>query len=198
MTTPSRALTTSLSIAFSVLLGGLIGAAPASAAPTPKPAPLPAAQSWVGGQELIGTRQLTALDPGTPAPPAPKAAAWLVADLDSREILAARRVHVPLAPASTMKIFTSLALAPRLDVRKVYTARRDDAAIDGTKVGLVPGSRYTVDQLLRDDVDPEAGAVDGDRLAIAVDDPPAARWDRDQLDPVALAQELVLLVLGDR
>lgn len=121
---------------------------PAAAGAAPKPPPLPPAQSWVGGKELIGTGVLTDLAPGTPAPPQPKAAAWLVADLGTRSIIAGRRVHVPLAPASTMKIFTSLALAPRLDVKKVYTARDDDANIDGTKVGLVPGSRYTVDQLL--------------------------------------------------
>ena len=44
-----------------------------------------------------------------------------------------------------------------------------------------------VDQLLRDDVDAEARPVDRDRLAVAVDDPAAARRHRDQLDPVALA-----------
>jgi serine-type D-Ala-D-Ala carboxypeptidase (penicillin-binding protein 5/6) len=126
----------------------LLTPAAASAAPTPKPSPLPAAQSWVGGQNLIGTQVLADLEPGTPAPPQPKAGAWLVADLNTRSVIAARRVHVPLAPASTMKIFTSLALAPRLDARTIYTAQDDDANVDGTKVGLVPGSRYTVDQLL--------------------------------------------------
>jgi D-alanyl-D-alanine carboxypeptidase (penicillin-binding protein 5/6) len=114
----------------------------------PKPAPLPAAVSWVGGKQLISAKPLLAGPAGVPAPPAPTAASWLIADLDSREVLAARRVHVPLAPASTLKIFTGLALAPLLDPGTVYTGRSDDAAVDGTKVGIVPGSTYTVDDLL--------------------------------------------------
>ena len=55
-----------------------------------------------------------------------------------------------------------------------------------------------VGQLLRNDIDPETGPVDGDRLAVAVDDPAPPWRDRDQLHPVALAQQLVFLVLGDR
>jgi D-alanyl-D-alanine carboxypeptidase (penicillin-binding protein 5/6) len=145
-------------VAAAVLAGGLVlagspgpaaavGAASAGAK-KPKPFPLPAATSWVGGERLIHSGELLSLAPGTPKPPVPKAAAWLVADLGTRQILAGRNVHVPLATASTMKIFTALALAPRLDPKTVYTATAADADIDGTKVGLVPGSRYTVDQLL--------------------------------------------------
>ena len=61
-----------------------------------------------------------------------------------------------------------------------------------------PTTRWCVDELLRDDVDAEARAVDGDRLAVAVDDPAAARRDGDQLDAVALGQQLVMFVLADR
>jgi serine-type D-Ala-D-Ala carboxypeptidase (penicillin-binding protein 5/6) len=140
-----RALTTLAVLVLLLLPEDPAGAAPK---PTPSPFPLPAATSWVGGEDLISTRVLTDLPAGVRPPPAPKAASWLVADLDTREVLAAHRVHVPLAPASTLKIFTALALTPRLPVKHVYTARDDDAAVDGTKVGLVPGSRYTVDQLV--------------------------------------------------
>jgi len=122
--------------------------APATAAPTAPPAPLPTASSWVGGKDLIRTSVLTDLPAGVPKPKSPKAASWLVADLDSRSVLAGQRVHVPLAPASTLKIFTALALAPKLDPAKVYTGQDSDAAIDGTKVGIDPGSTYTVDDLL--------------------------------------------------
>src|SRR4030095_7848245 len=64
-----------------------------------------------------------------------------------------------------------------------------------------PGKRgndpWGVGQLLRNDVDPEARAVDGDRLAIAVYDPAPAWRDRNQLDPVAFGKQLVMLVLAD-
>src|SRR3546814_6252564 len=40
-------------------------------------------------------------------------------------------------------------------------------------------------------------AVDGDRLTRAVHDPSAARRDQDHLEPIALRQQLVTLILGD-
>jgi D-alanyl-D-alanine carboxypeptidase (penicillin-binding protein 5/6) len=84
----------------------------------------------------------------TPAPPEVPAAAWLVADLDTGEVLAAHAEHERLAPASTLKLLTALALAPGLDRDRTVTAVHEDAAIDGSKVGLVPGSVYRVDDLL--------------------------------------------------
>jgi D-alanyl-D-alanine carboxypeptidase (penicillin-binding protein 5/6) len=144
------ALAAGFVLALTVPATPAVAVAPAGAAVTakPKPVPLPTASSWVGGKELNGTALLTDLPAGVPKPKAPEAASWLVADLDSRSVLAARRVHVPLAPASTMKIFTALALAPGLDPTEVYTGQDADAAIDGTKVGIDPGSKYTVNDLL--------------------------------------------------
>jgi len=112
-----------------------------------EPVTLPAG-TVVGGSALASKDVVTDLAAGTPAPPVPKAVGWLVADLDTRQIIAARRVHTPLAPASTMKIFTALALAPTLDPADLYIASPQSTEVDGTKVGLVRGSRYTVDQLL--------------------------------------------------
>ena len=52
-------------------------------------------------------------------------------------------------------------------------------------------------QLVRDDVDAEIASIDGDGLVVPVDDPsPTRRYD-DQLDAIALGQELVMLVLGN-
>ncbi|GAB6901393.1 D-alanyl-D-alanine carboxypeptidase family protein [Kineosporia succinea] len=123
-------------------------AAPAQAKEKKDDFVLPKAVSWVGGESLISTKTLTDLPSGVAAPPKVNAASWLVADLDSREILAAKNVHVPLRPASTLKLFTSLTIAPQLDAEQVYTGTHSDEAIDGTRVGIVEGSRYTVDDLL--------------------------------------------------
>ncbi|HST82834.1 MAG TPA: serine hydrolase [Kineosporiaceae bacterium] len=142
------ALTAGFVLAVAAPTESATAAIDAVAAAKPKPVPLPAASSWVGGKELIGTSVLTDLPAGVPKPKSPAAASWLIADLDTRSVLAGRRVHVPLAPASTLKIFTALALAPKLDPDKVYTGRDADAAIDGTKVGIDPGSTYTVNDLL--------------------------------------------------
>lgn len=90
----------------------------------------------------------TVLPDGAPPPPAVQAGAWLVADVDSGEVLAAHNARTPLAPASTLKLLTLLALAPRLDREDTATVAYEDAAIEGSKVGLVEGSVYRVDDLL--------------------------------------------------
>src|SRR5205085_4898323 len=56
---------------------------------------------------------------------------------------------------------------------------------------------WAVGDLLGNKVDAEARLVDGDRLAVPIDDPAAPWRHRDELDPVAFAQQLVLLVLGN-
>jgi serine-type D-Ala-D-Ala carboxypeptidase (penicillin-binding protein 5/6) len=114
---------------------------------TTKAAPLPAPASEAGGERLARPGLQVELQPGVPRPPALRTTAWVVADLDSGAVVASCNAHVPLAPASTMKILTALALHPRIDGNARYVARPEDAAIDGTKVGLSPGSLYSVADL---------------------------------------------------
>jgi len=116
-------------------------------AATTKALPLPAPASAVGGERLAQTGLQVDPVPGAPRPPAVRTTAWMVADLDTGAVLAACNAHVPLAPASTLKILTALALHPRFARATRYVARPEDAAIDGTKVGLSPGSTYSVDDL---------------------------------------------------
>jgi D-alanyl-D-alanine carboxypeptidase (penicillin-binding protein 5/6) len=142
------ALTAGFVVAVTAPTGSASASIAGFGAAKPAPERLPKASSWVGGKELIGTAVLTDLPAGVAKPKSPKAASWLIADLETRSVLAAQRAHVPLAPASTLKILTALALAPKLDPAKVYTGQDADAAIDGTKVGIDPGSTYTVNDLL--------------------------------------------------
>ena len=100
----------------------------------------------VGGERL-GTGPEVVTDGSAPAPPAVKAASWLIADLDSGEVLAAKAPHARLRPASTLKTLTALVLLPRLDRRDVITGIDADAGIEGSKVGVYPGLRYSVDLL---------------------------------------------------
>lgn len=118
------------------------------APPSRDPATPQGSVDVVGGPRLARRGVQVDVPAGTPRPPRVTATSWLVADLDSGEVLAASRAHTPLAPASTLKILTLLAVGTRLDPGTGYTATDEDAAIDGSKVGLVPGSRYTVDDLL--------------------------------------------------
>src|SRR3954449_12711200 len=114
-------------------------AAPASAAARSEP---------IGGQ-LLGTRGVVMEGrAGAPAlPSGVTASSWLVADADTGEVLAARAPHAEHLPASTLKVLTAVTLLPRLDPAMVVRATYDDAAVDGSKVGLVPGMRYSVDTL---------------------------------------------------
>jgi D-alanyl-D-alanine carboxypeptidase (penicillin-binding protein 5/6) len=101
----------------------------------------------IGGPELGSTTTVWHVPTGVPAPPPIPAKGYVLADLTSGQVLVAHDAHRRLLTASTMKVLTALTLLPRLEPNIVYTARPADAAVDGSKVGIVPGSTYTVHQL---------------------------------------------------
>jgi D-alanyl-D-alanine carboxypeptidase (penicillin-binding protein 5/6) len=75
------------------------------------------------------------------------AASYLLADLDTGDVLVAKAPHATHLPASTLKVLTALTVMPTLDPATEVTAQPDDV-VDGSLVGLVPGLTYTVEQLL--------------------------------------------------
>ena len=104
--------------------------------------------STVGGAALASTGLV--LDaPGATALPKLSAASFLLADLDTGEVLAARNPHGHLRPASTLKVLTALTLLPQLNPDSVYKARSEDANAEGSRVGVVPEATYTVHQLFQ-------------------------------------------------
>ena len=143
----------------SATAGTLTAAAPAAAKPKPKPKPKPPALPVpratvlpalsIGGPKLAGTGIVTDLPAGVPAPPQLRNVAWLLADLDTGEVVAAKAPHAKLLPASTLKALTALTLLPRIGPDRVITATDEDANADGTRVGLVPGQKYTARQLFQ-------------------------------------------------
>lgn len=125
-----RAACTGLLLAALPLLGG----APASAQGTA-----------VGGDQLAvhGT-----VVPATAPPlPATVASGWLVADLDTGDVLAAKDPHGRYPPASTLKALTALTLIPRLAPGRQVTPTFADVKVDGSRVGLVEHVAYPVSQL---------------------------------------------------
>lgn len=76
-----------------------------------------------------------------------RAHGWILADLDSGAVLAARDPHGRYQPASILKILTAVSVAPNLPGRRVVTVSPAAAATEGSAVGLLAGARYTVDQL---------------------------------------------------
>lgn len=132
-----------------VLSRALAGSAIVLLAAAPVAAGAPASDSPVGGPQLTGVELLTDLPAGVPAPPPIAAGAYVLADLDSGDVLVAKAPHIASKPASTLKVLTALALVPELPPATVIRATPADAAIDGTKVGLDPGATYTAEQLFQ-------------------------------------------------
>ena len=81
---------------------------------------------------------------GIAAPPDTLASSFIIADLDTGEILAAKNPHKKLPPASTLKTLTALTLLPRLDMNKIYVGTKKEPATIGNKVGIYPGRKYKI------------------------------------------------------
>jgi D-alanyl-D-alanine carboxypeptidase (penicillin-binding protein 5/6) len=123
---------------LAVALGPSVGVAQAGA-PTPT----------IGGPALAANDVVVHLLGSAPPLPTIGAASFVVADLASGDVLAAKSAHLRLPPASTLKVLTADVLLPRLDPADTYTGSADDAAVEGSKVGIDPGLTYTVDQLFK-------------------------------------------------
>jgi serine-type D-Ala-D-Ala carboxypeptidase (penicillin-binding protein 5/6) len=116
------------------------GASPGiAAAPSPQP---------VGGSLLAGSGTTVHPEAGAPALPPVTAGAWIVADADTGEVLAAKGPHEHYLPASTLKTLTAVTLIPRLDPDTMVETTYGAAAVEGSKVGIVPGHSYSVDKLM--------------------------------------------------
>ncbi|MEI6699606.1 MAG: D-alanyl-D-alanine carboxypeptidase family protein [Mycobacteriaceae bacterium] len=111
------------------------------------PQPLPVPASAVGGDALSGCGVIVAA--GTPALPGDiSAEAWLVADLDTGDVIAARDPHGRHRPASIIKVLIAMQAINELPLNRIIDGTQSDANAEGTKVGVNVGGRYTVNDLL--------------------------------------------------
>jgi D-alanyl-D-alanine carboxypeptidase (penicillin-binding protein 5/6) len=120
--------------------------APPGGAGVPAPAAAPVAAIAPSAQ-AVAPSDLAVGAGATGLPARLTAGSWLVADAESGQILAAKGADFRDLPASTMKILTALVVLPGLAPDVAVTVGQDAAHIDGTKVGLVPGQRYSVRDL---------------------------------------------------
>lgn len=156
-----------LGVVLMLLSGLFIGAGPASAIQTcpdqqappppvdtseqpppgqPAPAPLPVPAEPVGGARMGECGP--AFPTGAAAPPETTAASWLVQDLDTGAVLAAKNPHARERPASLIKTLLALVVIDEFKPGDVIHPTAEDASQECTCVGLVAGGTYTVDQLL--------------------------------------------------
>ena len=154
-------------LAALALLAG-VTAAPAGASPVPPPAPKPTSGarspeapdphpplggrgpdgSATGGAALL-RRGLILPAGAEPLPKDVTAQAWVVADLDTGAVLAARDPHGRYQPASIQKLLTTVTLLPRLPGDRAVVVSKRAANTEGSHAGLVAGGHYTVDDLFR-------------------------------------------------
>nr|WP_245992427.1 D-alanyl-D-alanine carboxypeptidase family protein [Prauserella muralis] len=113
----------------------------------PSPAPLPVPATPAGGERMAECGLV--LPSGAPAPPRPDtAASWMLQNLDTGQIIAAKDPHGRQRPASLIKTLLALVVIDELDPDQVVVPTKEDANQECTCVGIVAGGRYTVDELL--------------------------------------------------
>ncbi|WP_280379334.1 D-alanyl-D-alanine carboxypeptidase family protein, partial [Nocardia wallacei] len=101
------------------------------------------------GGDKLGACGLVLPDGAPPVPADISAAAWVIADLDTGRVLAAKDPHGRYRPASTIKVLLAAVALRTLDLDKVVVGTQEDANADGTRVGIGPGGRYTNKQLMQ-------------------------------------------------
>src|ERR1700761_5537109 len=82
-----------------------------------------------------------------PIPDGP-AQTWLVADMDSGQVLAARDENLRHPPASTIKVLLALVALDELGLDSTVVADAADTQVECNCVGIKAGRSYTTRQLL--------------------------------------------------
>ncbi|MCW6006386.1 serine hydrolase [Micromonospora sp. CPCC 205371] len=104
-------------------------------------------QRAVGGDGLA-TAGLT-IPQGAGAPPKLTATSWLVADMDSGEVLGGCGPHEYGTPASVQKLLLAATVMSKLDPKQVIQVNRADLDFEAgsSAVGLLLGGKYSIETL---------------------------------------------------
>jgi serine-type D-Ala-D-Ala carboxypeptidase (penicillin-binding protein 5/6) len=121
--------------------GRSAAARPAAAAPA-------VARQDVGGADLAGPG-IVVNYPAAGAVPLPQvpASAYVIADANTGQVLAADDAHGEFPPASTLKVLTAITLIPLLNPNATVVASELAATTEEYDVGLEAGHRYKVSDL---------------------------------------------------
>jgi D-alanyl-D-alanine carboxypeptidase (penicillin-binding protein 5/6) len=112
--------------------------------PRPVPPPDDPVLRAVGG-DALDTDGLI-VPPGSKKPPALTATSWLVADLDTGEVLGSCGPHVYGTPASVQKLLLVATVMDKLDPKQTMTVTEGDLDIEvnSSAVGLLKGGKYDI------------------------------------------------------
>lgn len=106
---------------------------------SPTPSPLPV--TYDGPCGVIAPSGFTVSDDVL-------ATAWLVADIDTGDVIAMKDPHGRYRPASIIKALLALVVIEELPLDKKVTVSDESAGQEGSAVGLGGGGEYTVGDLL--------------------------------------------------
>ena len=117
---------------------------------TPAPTPLPVPASPVGGDQLGNCGFVLPPDAATVPPSEVDASSWVLADIDTGAVLAAKDPHARQRPASLIKVLLAMVALTDLKPNTPVLITQDDvdAAKDTARVGVAPGAKFTVQQLV--------------------------------------------------
>lgn len=101
--------------------------------------------SGVSGPALADPNIQPVGSAGIPEGPAPS---WIVADMDTGQVLAGREMYEPHPPASTIKTLLALTALDELSLDSTVTATPADTTVECNCAGVKAGRSYTVRQLL--------------------------------------------------
>ncbi|WP_033378173.1 D-alanyl-D-alanine carboxypeptidase family protein [Corynebacterium lubricantis] len=85
---------------------------------------------------------------GYQVPDSVLASSWLVADIDTGEVIAMKDPHGRYRPASIIKVLLALTVIDELTMDRKVIVSHESASQDGSAVGIGEGGEYTVEQLL--------------------------------------------------
>ncbi|MFD0259679.1 D-alanyl-D-alanine carboxypeptidase family protein [Kitasatospora indigofera] len=139
-------LRTAVALGAGVL--AVLPVAPARAEGQPPRQP-PPGMSVVGGARL-GQPGVQVDQAGAGTLPELSALAWMISDIGTGDVLAAKNAHWPLPPASTLKTLFADALLPRQapdTVHKVTAAELTGLGAGSSLVGIQAGQSYKVSDL---------------------------------------------------
>ena len=144
---PAQSTTASRSVAAPFQPCPIVKVARPPISPSPMPT-RPPGRPIIGGDSL-GTDGLVVAPGSPPLPKVLSATSWLVADLDTGDVLGACAPHAPGAPASLQKLLLALTVLPKLDPKQEVTVTAEDMNFEpgSSAVGLLTGGKYTVETL---------------------------------------------------
>jgi serine-type D-Ala-D-Ala carboxypeptidase (penicillin-binding protein 5/6) len=114
------------------------------------PQPGSYAASIIGGPLMASTGTVVN-EPATGSVPLPNvpASAWVIANADTGQVLAAKDPHGAYGPASTLKVLTAVTLIPLLNPNAEIVATPLATSQQPTSAYLITGQHYKVSDLFR-------------------------------------------------